>query len=66
MPVYRYRCNGCGREQEVLQTFAEAEAEPRPGCPFCPETMERVPSAVNSQFKGQGWTPKFYPNRSSK
>jgi putative FmdB family regulatory protein len=66
VPLYQYRCQGCGREQELFQTIAEGEVASRLGCPFCPEIMSRIPSRVNAIFKGTGWTPTHFPNRKGK
>jgi len=63
VPIFTYRCTGCGREQDLFQTIEEGQAPARPGCPFCTEYMARVPSRVNVLFKGPGWTPTHYPDR---
>ena len=48
MPIYEYRCNGCGDEFEFLQLPARATT---PACPSCSgEDLERLPTgfAVSS------------------
>lgn len=52
MPLYEYRCSGCGKEVEVIQKFSDA---PPNECPNCGGTLERLLSAPAIQFKGSGW-----------
>ncbi|MCE5270264.1 zinc ribbon domain-containing protein [bacterium] len=43
MPLYEYRCTGCGNVSEFLETRAEAQPHACPGCGSQP--MERIFSA---------------------
>lgn len=52
MPLYEYRCSGCGKELEVIQKFSDA---PLNECTNCGGTLERLLSAPAIQFKGSGW-----------
>ncbi|MGE0445959.1 MAG: zinc ribbon domain-containing protein [Vicinamibacterales bacterium] len=48
MPIYEYRCNGCGDEFEFLKLPSKTEA---PACPSCAGVdLERLPTgfAVSS------------------
>lgn len=47
MPIYDYRCSGCGRRTSVFfQTFSAA-ASAQPACPRCGSTeLERLVSRV--------------------
>lgn len=39
MPLYEYKCGGCGHELEVLTTYAERDAERK--CPLCSKLVVR-------------------------
>ena len=53
MPIYEYRCNACGHQDEHLQKVSEA---PLTVCPACgkPEYRKQL-SAAGFQLKGTGW-----------
>ena len=53
MPIYEYRCNVCGHQEEHLQKVSEA---PLTVCPACgkPEYRKQL-SAAGFQLKGTGW-----------
>jgi len=53
MPIYEYRCNSCGHQEEHLQKVSEA---PLTVCPACgkPEYRKQL-SAAGFQLKGTGW-----------
>jgi putative FmdB family regulatory protein len=53
MPIYEYRCNACGHNDEHLQKVSEA---PLTVCPACgkPEYRKQL-SAAGFQLKGTGW-----------
>jgi putative FmdB family regulatory protein len=42
VPIYEYKCEGCGETFEVIQKFAD-------------EPVHRLMSAPSFQFKGSGW-----------
>ena len=53
MPIYEYRCQSCGHEQEVLQKMSDA---PLTQCPQCnKDTYVKLISAAGFQLKGSGW-----------
>lgn len=52
MPLYEYRCAGCGEQVEILQHIGDA---PLSLCGRCGGTMEKLLSAPALQFRGSGW-----------
>lgn len=53
MPIYEYRCGGCGHELEAIQKMADA---PLADCPACGSAqLKRLISAAGFQLKGTGW-----------
>lgn len=53
MPIYEYRCDGCGEMSEALQKVDEPPLE---ACPKCGQpTLKRVISATVFRLKGRGW-----------
>lgn len=52
MPLYEYKCHGCGKTFEVIQKFSD---EPLKTHPECGGEVERLLSAPALQFKGSGW-----------
>ena len=53
MPIYEYRCEGCGHELEKLQKLADA---PLTDCPACGQpTLKKLMSAAGFRLKGSGW-----------
>jgi putative FmdB family regulatory protein len=52
MPLYEYKCHGCGKKFEVIQKFSD---EPLKTHPECGGEVERLLSAPALQFKGSGW-----------
>ncbi len=52
MPLYEYKCEGCGRVFEVRQKFADA---PLTQDEKCGGPVHRLLSAPALQFKGSGW-----------
>ncbi len=61
MPTYEYRCERCGHNVEVVQSFTDA---PLTTCEACAGPLRKVYAPVGIVFKGSG----FYKNdsRSSK
>jgi putative FmdB family regulatory protein len=58
MPLYEYRCTGCGERIEVLQRLGEARLTE---CPSCHGVLERLISASALRFKGSGFYITDYP-----
>ncbi len=52
MPIYEYKCEGCGETFEVIQKFAD---EPVTVHEKCGGHVIRLMSAPAFQFKGTGW-----------
>ena len=52
MPTYEYRCEGCGRTVEVVQSFADA---PLTTCEACKGALRKVFAPVGIVFKGSGF-----------
>ena len=53
MPIYEYRCQGCGAELEKLQKISDP---PLSECPECGrETLQKLVSASSFRLKGGGW-----------
>jgi len=59
MPVYEYRCKGCGRTHEIEHGFHD---ERPTRCPSCGAELVRVFHPVGVVFKGSG----FYKTDSSR
>lgn len=60
MPLYEYRCTGCGEQLEVLQHIGDP---PVTVCARCGGTMEKVLSAPALQFRGSGWYVTDYAHK---
>ena len=53
MPIYEYRCNGCGHEMELIQKMSD---DPMKDCPVCKEPkLKKLISASGFRLKGEGW-----------
>lgn len=53
MPIYEYRCSGCGHQQEYIQKVSDPQ---HTVCPACgKETFSKMLSAAGFQLKGSGW-----------
>jgi putative FmdB family regulatory protein len=53
VPIYEYRCEACGHQDEHLQKVSEA---PLANCPVCGKaTYRKQLSAAGFQLKGSGW-----------
>jgi putative FmdB family regulatory protein len=61
MPIYTYRCGGCGREQDLFQTIEEGEAPARQGCPFCTRVHVPSPNASERELQGCRLDPNPLP-----
>ena len=64
MPIYEYRCDACGHQEEFLQRVSEP---PLTECPVCHKpTFSKMLSAAGFQLKGSGWYATDFKNKSSK
>jgi putative FmdB family regulatory protein len=61
MPLYEYKCHGCGQTFEVLQKFSD---EPLKVHEACGGETERLISPPAFQFKGSGWYVTDYAKKS--
>jgi putative FmdB family regulatory protein len=52
VPLYEYKCEGCGETFEVIQKFSD---EPLTVHEKCGGPVHRLLSAPAFQFKGSGW-----------
>jgi putative FmdB family regulatory protein len=52
LPIYEYKCEGCGEVFELIQKFAD---EPLTVHEKCGGHVHRLMSAPAFQFKGTGW-----------
>lgn len=53
MPIYEYRCDVCGHQEEFLQRVSEP---PIAKCPSCgKKKFRKLLSAAGFQLKGSGW-----------
>lgn len=61
MPIYAYRCESCGFEQDVLQKMSDA---PLTVCPSCAAPAFRKQlTAAGFQLKGSGWYVTDFRNK---
>jgi putative FmdB family regulatory protein len=64
MPIYEYRCEACGHQEEFLQRVSEP---PLTECPVCHKpTFQKLLSAAGFQLKGSGWYATDFKNKTSK
>jgi putative FmdB family regulatory protein len=64
MPIYEYRCEACGHQEEFLQKVNEP---PLTQCPACrKETFSKLLSAAGFQLKGSGWYATDFRNKGAK
>lgn len=62
MPLYEYKCEGCGETFEVMQKFSD---EPLKVHEKCGGPVHRLLSPPALQFKGSGWYVTDYAKSSS-
>ena len=64
MPIYEYRCEACGHQQEFLQKVSDA---PLTVCPQCGKpAFSKMLSAAGFQLKGSGWYVTDFRNSGAK
>ena len=64
MPIYEYRCDSCGHQQEFLQKVSDA---PLTTCPKCAKpSFSKMLSAAGFQLKGSGWYATDFKGSGSK
>ena len=62
MPLYEYKCDGCGSTFEVIQKFSD---EPLSVHEQCGGAVRRLISSPALQFKGTGWYVTDYAKSGS-
>ena len=62
MPIYEYRCTGCGHTLETIQKLGD---RPLSKCPECSGKLEKLVSRAAFQLKGGGWFSEGYGRGSS-
>lgn len=64
MPIYEYRCESCGHQQEFLQKVGDA---PLTVCTQCGKpSFSKMVTAAGFQLKGSGWYATDFRNNGSK
>lgn len=53
MPIYSYRCETCGHQQDVLQKMSDPLLTVCPSCGA--STLRKQVTAAGFQLKGSGW-----------
>lgn len=60
MPIYAYRCESCGHQQDVLQKLSDA---PLSVCTSCgAAAFKKQVTAAGFQLKGSGWYVTDFKN----
>ena len=63
MPIYEYRCEACGHQEEFLQKISEPQFTE---CPVCHKpTFNKMLSAAGFQLKGSGWYATDFKGKGS-
>ncbi|HUF05528.1 MAG TPA: FmdB family zinc ribbon protein [Aridibacter sp.] len=60
MPIYEYKCLGCGAHLEKIQ---KASDEPLKTCEQCGGELAKQWSLSGFQFKGEGWYVTDYASK---
>ena len=64
MPIYEYRCDACGHQDDHLQKVSEPQLSV---CPACNKpTYKKMLSAAGFQLKGSGWYATDFKNNAKK
>ena len=64
MPIYEYRCQSCGHQQEALQKVSDA---PLTVCGQCGKpSLAKMVTAAGFQLKGSGWYATDFRNSGSR
>ena len=64
MPIYEYRCEACGHQDDHLQKISEPQLTV---CPACSKpTYKKMLSAAGFQLKGSGWYATDFKNSGAK
>lgn len=63
MPIYEYKCNECGKIDEVIQKISD---EPLTECRFCSGKVHKLISKSTFHLKGSGWYVTDYAKKDGK
>jgi putative FmdB family regulatory protein len=63
MPIYEYRCEGCGEELEVFRSITDNS---NPSCKSCGGSMKKLISRSSFHLKGTGWYVTDYSGKKQK
>ena len=63
MPIYEYRCSGCGHINEVWQKFSDP---PLAKCEVCGGPVKKIISHNTFHLKGSGWYVTDYASKGNK
>lgn len=63
MPIYEYRCSGCGHIHEVWQKFSD---KPLDKCEVCGGSVKKIISQNTFHLKGTGWYVTDYSSKENK
>jgi len=58
MPIYKYNCEKCGSQVEVIQKVSDP---PLKRCEKCRGKLAKAVSRTSFQLKGSGWYATDYP-----
>ena len=64
MPIYAYRCQTCGFQQDVLQKMSDPRLVTCPSCGN--DTFQKQVTAAGFQLKGSGWYVTDFRNPATK
>jgi putative FmdB family regulatory protein len=64
MPIYAYRCETCGFQQDVLQKMSDPRLVTCPSCGSA--TFQKQVTAAGFQLKGSGWYVTDFRNPAAK
>jgi putative FmdB family regulatory protein len=62
MPLYLYRCEACGSEEEHIQKFSDP---PMTKCEACGGKLSKVITPTAFHLKGGGWYKDLYASSKS-
>ncbi|WP_373500121.1 FmdB family zinc ribbon protein [Desulfococcus sp.] len=60
MPIYEYKCEQCGKVEEVLQKISE---DPLATCGHCSGRLQKLISSSTFHLKGSGWYVTDYAQK---
>jgi putative FmdB family regulatory protein len=64
VPIYEYRCEACGHQDDHLQKISEPQLSV---CPACHKpTYKKMLSAAGFHLKGSGWYATDFKNAAKK